>query len=75
MNIRNSILDTLSEGMLTTAVTKGKGAVTDFFSDLLRGKVPKGIAIENNINKIYETDSRAMKVYKSKIIKSKTVKN
>lgn len=75
MNIRNSILDTLSEGMLTTAVAKGKGAVTDFFSDLLKGKVPKGIAIENNINKIYETDSRAIKVYRSKIIKSKTVKN
>lgn len=75
MNKRNSILESLSEGMLTTAVAKGKGSVTDFFSDLLKGKVPKGIAIENNINKIYETDSRANKVYKSKIIKSKTAKN
>lgn len=37
MNKRNSILESLSEGMLTTAVAKGKGAVTDFFSDLLRG--------------------------------------
>ena len=61
MNKRNSILESLSEGMLTTAVAKGKGAVTDFFSDLLKGKVPKGIAIENNINKIYETDSRAVR--------------
>ena len=75
MNKRNSILESLSEGMLTTAVAKGKGDVTDFFNDLLNGKVPKGIDIENNINKIYETDSRAMKVYKSKIIKSKTAKN
>ena len=75
MNKRNSILDSLSEGMLTTAVAKGKGDVTDFFNDLLNGKVPKGIDIENNINRIYETDSRAMKVYKSKIIKSKTAKN
>lgn len=75
MNKRNSILESLSEGMLTTAVAKGKGDVTDFFNDLLNGKVPKGIAIENNINMIYETDSRAMKVYKSKIIKSKTAKN
>lgn len=75
MNKRNSILESLSEGMLTTAVAKGKGDVTDFFSDLLKGKVPKGIDIENNINKIYETDSRAMKVYKSKIIKSKAAKN
>ena len=75
MNKRNSILESLSEGMLTTAVAKGKGAVTDFFSDLLKGKVPKGIAIENNINKIYETDSRAVKVYRSKIIKYKAVKN
>lgn len=75
MNKRNSILESLSEGMLTTAVAKGKGDVTDFFNDLLNGKVPKGIDIENNINRIYETDSRAMKVYKSKIIKSKTAKN
>jgi hypothetical protein len=75
MNIRNSILESLSEGMLITAVPKGKGDVTDFFNDLLKGKVPKGIAIENNINKIYATDSRAMKVYKSKPVKSKTVKN
>lgn len=75
MNKRNSILESLSEGMLTTAVAKGKGDVTDFFNDLLNGKVPKGIYIENNINRIYETDSRAMKVYKSKIIKSKTAKN
>lgn len=75
MNKRNSILESLSEGMLTTAVAKGKGDITDFFNDLLNGKVPKGIDIENNINRIYETDSRAMKVYKSKIIKSKTAKN
>lgn len=75
MNKRNSILESLSEGMLTTAVAKGKGDVTDFFNDLLNGKVPKGIDIDNNINRIYETDSRAMKVYKSKIIKSKTAKN
>lgn len=75
MNKRNSILESLSEGMLTTAVAKGKGDVTDFFNDLLNGKVPKGIDIENDINRIYETDSRAMKVYKSKIIKSKTAKN
>lgn len=75
MNKRNSILESLSGGMLTTAVAKGKGDVTDFFNDLLNGKVPKGIDIENNINRIYETDSRAMKVYKSKIIKSKTAKN
>lgn len=75
MNKRNSILESLSECMLTTAVAKGKGDVTDFFNDLLNGKVPKGIDIENNINRIYETDSRAMKVYKSKIIKSKTAKN
>ena len=75
MNKRNSILESLSEVMLTTAVAKGKGDVTDFFNDLLNGKVPKGIDIENNINRIYETDSRAMKVYKSKIIKSKTAKN
>lgn len=75
MNKRNSILESLSEGMLTTAVAKGKGDVTDFFNDLLNGKVPKGIDIENNINRIYETGSRAMKVYKSKIIKSKTAKN
>lgn len=75
MNKRNSILESLSEGMLTTAVAKGKGDVTDLFNDLLNGKVPKGIDIENNINRIYETDSRAMKVYKSKIIKSKTAKN
>jgi hypothetical protein len=75
MNKRNSILESLSEGMLTTAVAKGKGDVTDFFNDLLKGKVPKGIDIESNINSIYETDSRAMKVYKSKFIKSKTVKN
>lgn len=75
MNKRNSILESLSEGMLTTAVAKGKGDVTDFFNDLLNGKVPKGIDIENNINRIYETDSRAMKVYKSKIIKSKIIKS
>lgn len=75
MNKRNSILESLSEGILTTAVAKGKGDVTDFFNDLLNGKVPKGIDIENNINRIYYTDSRAMKVYKSKIIKSKTAKN
>ena len=43
MNKRNSILESLSEGMLTTADTKGKGAVTDFFSGLLKGKVPKSV--------------------------------
>lgn len=75
MNKINSILESLSEGMLTTAVARGKGDVTDFFNDLLKGKVPKGIDIENNINRIYETDSRAVKVYRSKIIKSKAVKN
>ena len=75
MNKRNSILESLSEGMLTTAVAKGKGDVTDFFNDLLRGKVPKDIKVESNITRLYETDSRAMKVYKSKIIKSKTAKN
>ena len=75
MNKRNSILESLSEGMLTTAVAKGKGAVTDFFSALLNGKVPKDAYAESNITRLYDTDSRAMKVYKSKIIKSKTVKN
>lgn len=75
MNKRNSILESLSEGMLTTAVAKGKGDITDFFNDILRGKIPKDVKVESNINKIYETDSRAMKVYKSKIIKSKTAKN
>lgn len=75
MNKRNSILESLSEGMLTTAVAKGKGDVTDFFNDLLKGKIPKDIKVESNITRLYETDSRAMKVYKSKIIKSKTVKN
>lgn len=75
MNKRNSILESLSEGMLTTAVAKGKGDVTDFFSDLLKGKVPKGVYAESNIIRVYNTDSRAMKVYKSKIQKSKTVKN
>lgn len=75
MNKRNSILESLSEGMLTTAVAKGKGDITDFFNDLLRGKVPKDAYAESNITRLYETDSRAMKVYKSKIIKSKTVKN
>nr|DAK11682.1 MAG TPA: hypothetical protein [Caudoviricetes sp.] len=75
MNRRNSILDTLSEGMLITAVPKGKGDVTDFFNDLLKGKVPKDIKVESNITRVYETDSRANKVYKSKIIKSKTAKN
>lgn len=75
MNKRNSILESLSEGMLTTAVAKGKGDVTDFFNDLLKGKIPKDIKVESNITGVYETDSRAMKVYKSKIIKSKTAKN
>ena len=75
MNKRNSILESLSEGMLTTAVAKGKGDVTDFFNDLLRGKVPKDIKVESNITRVYETDSRANKVYKSKIVKSKTAKN
>lgn len=75
MNKINSILESLSEGMLTTAVAKGKGDITNFFDDMLRGKVPKNIVVESNIPKVYETDSRAMKVYKSKIIKSKTVKN
>lgn len=75
MNNRNSILESLSEGMLTTAVAKGKGDVTNFFSDLLKGKVPKDVYVESNIIRVYNTDSRAMKVYKSKIIKSKTAKN
>lgn len=75
MNIRNSILESLSEGMLITAVPKGKGDVTDFFNDLLKCKIPKDVKVESNITRLYETDSRAMKVYKSKIIKSKTVKN
>lgn len=75
MNKRNSILESLSEGMLTTAVARGKGDITDFFNDILRGKVPKDIKVESNINRVYETDSRANKVYKSKIVKSKTAKN
>lgn len=75
MNKRNSILESLSEGMLTTAVARGRGDITDFFNDILRGKVPKDIEVESNITMVYETDSRAMKVYKSKIIKSKTAKN
>ncbi len=75
MNKRNSILESLSEGMLTTAVAKGKGVVTNFFSDLLKCKVPKDVYVESNIIRVYNTDSRAMKVYKSKIQKSKTVKN
>lgn len=75
MNIRNSILESLSDGMLTTAVARGKGDVTDFFNDLLKCKIPKDIKVESNITRVYETDSRAMKVYKSKIIKSKTAKN
>ena len=75
MNKRNSILESLSEGMLTTAVAKGKGVVTNFFSDLLKGKVPKDVYVESNIIRVYNTDIRAMKVYKSKIIKSKTAKN
>lgn len=75
MNKRNSILESLSEGMLTTAVAKGKGDITDFFNDILRGKIPKDVKVESNITRLYETDSRAMKVYKSKIIKSKTAKN
>lgn len=75
MNKRNSILESLSEGMLTTADTKGKGAVTDFFSGLLKGKVPKSVDLDSNITKIYAKDGRAVKVYKSKPIKSKTVKN
>ena len=75
MNKRNSILESLSEGMLTTSVAKGKGVVTNFFSDLLKGKVPKDVYVESNIIRVYNTDSRAMKVYKSKIQKSKTVKN
>ena len=75
MNKRNSILGSLSEGMLTTAVAKGKGDVTNFFDDLLKGKVPKGVYAESNITKIYATDSRAVKVYRSKIVRSKTVKN
>lgn len=75
MNKRNSILESLSEGMLRTAVAKAKGVVTNFFSDLLKGKVPKDVYVESNIIRVYNTDSRAMKVYKSKIIKSKTAKN
>lgn len=61
--------------MLTTAVSKGKGDITNFFNDILKGKVPKDIKVESNITRVYETDSRANKVYKSKVIKSKTVKN
>lgn len=75
MNKRNSILESLSEGMLTTAVARGKGDITDFFNDLLKCKIPKDIKVESNITRVYETDSRANKVYKSKIIKSKTAKN
>lgn len=75
MNKRNSILESLSEGMLTTAVARGKGDITDFFNDILRGKVPKDVNVESNITRVYETDSRANKVYKSKIVKSKTAKN
>ena len=75
MNKRNSILESLSEGMLTTAVPKGKGDITDFFNDILRGKIPKDVKVESNITRLYETDSRAVKVYRSKPIKSKTVKN
>ena len=75
MNKRNSILESLSGGMLTTAVAKGKGDVTNFFDDLLKGKVPKGVYAERNITKIYATASRAVKVYRSKIVRSKTVKN
>lgn len=75
MNKRNSILESLSEGMLTTAVAKGKGDITDFFNDLLKCKIPKDVKVESNITRVYETDSRANKVYKSKIIKSKTAKN
>lgn len=75
MNKRNSILESLSEGMLTTAVAKGKGDITDFFNDILRGKIPKDVKVESNITRLYETDSRAVKVYRSKPIKSKTVKN
>lgn len=75
MNKINSILESLSEGMLTTAVARGKGDITDFFNDLLKCKIPKDIKVESNITRVYETDSRAMKVYKSKIIKSKTAKN
>lgn len=75
MNKRNSILESLYGGMLTTAVAKRKGDITDFFNDILRGKIPKDVKVESNITRLYETDSRAMKVYKSKIIKSKTAKN
>lgn len=75
MNKRNSILESLSEGMLTTAVARGKGDITDFFNDLLKCKIPKDIKVESNITRVYETDIRANKVYKSKIIKSKTAKN
>lgn len=75
MNIRNSIIETLSEGMLITAVARGKGDITDFFNDLLKCKIPKDTKVESNITRVYATDSRANKVYKSKIIKSKTAKN
>ena len=75
MNKINSILESLSEGMLTTAVARGKGDITNFFNDILKGKVPKDINVESNITRVYETDGRAMKVYKSKIIKTKTTKN
>lgn len=53
MNNINSILESLSEGMLTTAVAKGKGAVTGFFSDLLKGKVPKSVELDTGITNIY----------------------
>ena len=47
MNKRNSILESLSEGMLTTAVARGKGDITDFFNDLLKCKIPKDIKVES----------------------------
>ena len=61
--------------MLITAVARGKGDITDFFNDLLKCKIPKDTKVESNITRVYATDSRANKVYKSKIIKSKTAKN
>ena len=75
MNNRNSILESLSEGMLTTAVSKGKGDITNFFNDLLKGKLSKSVELDSDITRVYVTDSRAKKVYKSKPIKSKTAKN
>lgn len=47
MNIRNSILESLTEGMLSVNNSNSKS-----FNDLARGKVPKGVDVEcdNGIN-------------------------